>query len=368
MNDCITVVGMDVSKEKIAVAVLPSKMEQITEELMIENHPKAVEKLVKRLASKGLVEFVYEAGPCGYELRRQITEMGHKCAVIAPGLIPVRPGDRVKTDRRDARKLARLYRAGELTDIRVPSREEEAARDLLRIREDILEDRLRAQNRLGKFLLRQGRVHQETKSWGVAHLAWVKAQRFEWEALRQTFQGYVRCWEETNARLQTLDQQVQDLSEREPFRTRALYLKCLKGISTISAMTLLVEVSAFERFSKARQFMSYTGMVASEYSSGNRVVRGSITKVGNAHIRRILVEAAWHYQRKSVLSKVLADRRKGCPETVVGIAKKAEDRLCRKFSRMTGRGKLPQIAAVAVARELSGFAWAIAKHFPTTAA
>lgn len=361
MKYLTTVVGLDVHKKTIVAAGLPAGSEQVTERVTIENHPKAVENLVKRWAAKGSVEFVYEAGPCGYETHRQIANMGYVCKVIAPGLTPVRPGDRVKTDGRDAEKLARLYRAGELTEIRVPTHAEEAARDLVRVREDVLEDRLRSRHRLSKFLLRQGRVHRESKSWGVAHRQWLDAQHFEWPHLQQTFEAYMRANEEAEARLALLNQQVQDLAAKGPFEKIVQNLRCLKGIDTLSAVTMVVEAQDFRRFSKAREFMSFTGVVGSESSSGEKIRRGGITKVGNAHIRRVLVEAAWSYRHKNVTGLELRERRRGCPDEVVRIAKRAQDRLHRKFWRMTSRSKLPQVVVVAVARELAGFIWSIAR-------
>jgi transposase len=273
----------------------------------------------------------------------------------------------VKTDRRDAEKLARYFRAGELTEIRVPSREEEAARDLVRVREDIMADRLRARNRLSKFLLRQGRIFTETKSWGTAYQAWLRTQRFEWAPLQQTFEANARAAEEAQARLEAVDRQMQDMAEREPYRAGVQYLRCLKGIDTLSALTLILETQDFRRFPTARAYMSYTGMVPSEHTSSDKHKRGSITKAGNAHIRRVLGEAAWSYRRGNVMSKTLAERRKDCPLDIVAIAKKAQDRLGRRFSRMTAKGKLPQKTVIAVARELSGFVWAIGQHIPTTA-
>ena len=365
-NYSTTVVGLDVHKESIVTGVLPPGMDRTTENTRIENNPAAIEKMVRRLSARGPIEFVYEAGPCGYEVHRLITKMGHKCAVIAPALTPVRPGDRVKTDRRDADKLARFRRAGELTEIRVPTREEESARDLVRVREDVLSDRLRARHRLSKFLLRQGRVFNDRKSWGVAHWQWVKAQRFDWQPLQQSFESYIRTVEEANARLAVLDQQLQDLAQTPMYREPVRYLRCLKGIDTLSAMTLIVEAQEFRRFGKARSFMDYTGAVPSEYTSDKKVSRGSITKTGNAHIRRILVESAWTYRGRNMPSTTVMKRREGCPPEIVQIAQKAQDRLHRKFSRMVGRGKLPQVAVVAVARELAGFVWSIAQRFPTT--
>lgn len=362
-----TVVGLDVHKKTIVAAVLPPGLNRATQTVMVENHPKAVEKLVNRLAAKGSVEFVYEAGPCGYEVNRQITGMGYPCAVIAPGLTPVRPGDRVKTDRRDAEKLARLSRAGELTEIRIPTQEEESARDLVRAREDALEDRLRARHRLSMFLLRQGRVYRETKRFGVAHRAWLQAQQFPWPALQQTFAACVRAYEEAEARLETLNQQILDLAQQVPYRVPVWYLRCLKGIDTLTALTLLVEAQALQRFESAREFMSYTGLVVCERSSAEKIRRGGITKAGNAHIRRVLVEAAWNYRHRNVVSYELAKRRKGCPPEVIQIAKKAQDRLHRKFWRMIHRNKPAPVAVVGVARELAGFVWSIAKHFPAVA-
>jgi len=219
---------------------------------------------------------------------------------------------------------------------------------------------------LGKFLLRQGRVYRESTAWGVAHRAWVKAQRFEWEALEQSFQAYVRSVEEADARMAVLDQQLQDLAQTPVYREPVRYLRCLKGIDTLSALTLVVEAQEFRRFGKARSFMGYTGLVVSEFTTGFKPRRGGITKAGNAHIRRVLVEAAWSYSRRSVLSRALNERRQDCPTEVVQIAKKAQDRLQRKFTKMVSRSKPRQVAVVAVARELAGFVWSIAQHFPTT--
>lgn len=364
MDQDSTVVGLDVHKATVVAAILPPTAARPSETVRIENCPQAIARLVARVAGQGRVTFVYEAGPCGYEVHRQITELGGRCVVIAPGLTPVRPGDRVKTNRRDAEKLARLYRAGELTEIHVPTRPEEAARDLVRIREDAMEDRLRARHRLSKFLLRQGRVYSETKAWGVAHRAWLQTQRFDWPPLQQTLEGYLRALDDAEAHRESLDQQVLDLAHTSSYRTAVQYMRCLKGLDTLSAMTLAVETMDFRRFETAPAYMGLTGLVSSEHSSGSRERRGSITKTGNAHLRRILVEAAWSYRHRNTTSPDLAARRHGCPPDVVRIARKAQDRLHRKFWRMVSRGKPSQVAAVAVARELAGFVWAIAQHVP----
>ena len=362
MEQCSTIIGLDVHKETITAAVLPPDAERVVETLKIPNTQRALEALVHRLQPRGPLAFVYEAGPCGYEVQRQLSVLGQPCAVIAPTLTPRRPGDRVKTDRRDAEKLARWYRAGELGVIHVPSRAEEAARDLVRVREDALEDRLRARHRLSKFLLRQGRVYRQTRSWGVQHRLWLKAQRFEWPALQQTFEAYVRTLEETEARLAALDQALQDLAQQAAYRPAVAALRCLKGVNTLTALTLVVETQDFRRFPTAAAFMSFTGLVPSEDSSGGRVRRGSITKSGNAHLRRVLVEAAWCNRHGQVVSRELTLRRQDAPPAVLRIARKAQARLHRRYWRLLQRGKLHPVAVTAIARELAGFVWAIGQH------
>lgn len=367
MNNDSTIVGLDVHKAAITVAILPKGEEKISEVKTIENTPQAVKQLAERLAAKGPVQFVYEAGPCGYEAQRQLASMKLPCAVIAPALIPSKPGDRVKTDRRDAEKLARFYRAGELTVIRVPTREEEAARDLVRVREDALEDRLRARHRLSKFLLRQGRIFQGISAWGVLYRRWLNRQRFEWDSLQKSFEGFMRAFNEAEDRLAELDRQIVELAQKEPYKTPVHYLECFRGIKTLTAITLIVEVMDFKRFERAPSFMGFTGMTSSEYSSGSKVRRLSITKAGNSHVRRVLVEAAWHYRHQSPSAMTIRERRKDCPSAVLQIARKADSRLNKRYWRLMSRGKPSQVAVVAVARELSGFVWAMAKHFPQNA-
>ena len=367
MEQDTIIIGLDVHKETITAAVLPPGAERVVETLKIPNTSRALEALVRRLQPRGPLACVYEAGPCGYEVQRQLSVLGQPCAVIAPALMPRRPGDRVKTDRRDAEKLARWYRAGELVVIHVPSRAEEAARDLVRVREDTIEDRLRARHRLSKFLLRQGRVYRETKAWGVAHRQGLTAQRFAWAALQQTFEAYVRTLEETEARLAALDQALQDLAQQAAYRPAVAALRCLKGVNTLTALTLVVETQDFRRFPTAAAFMSFTGLVPSEASSGSTVRRGSITKTGNAHLRRVLVEAAWCSRHGQVVSRELAARRQDAPMAVVQLARKAQVRLHRRYWRLLHRGKVPGVTVTAVARELAGFVWAIGQQVPTTA-
>ena len=361
-----TIIGLDVHKATITAAVLPPDAERVMETLKILNTPSALEALVRRLQPRGLLAFVYEAGPCGYEVQRQLSVLGQPCAVIAPALTPRQPGDRVKTDRRDAEKLARWYRAGELTVIRVPSRAEEAARDLVRAREDVVADRLRARHRLGKFLLRQGRVHHLAHSQGVQYRRWLKAQRFEWPALQQTFEAYVRTVEEAQGRIESLETQLQAVAQQAPYHEPVHALRCLKGIDTLSALTIVVETQNFLRFPTAAAFMSFTGLVPSEASSGERMRRGSITKTGNAHLRRVLVEAAWCNRHGQVVSRELALRRRHAAPSVLAIARKAQARLHRRYWRLVSRGKRQTVAVTAVARELAGFIWAIGQQVPTS--
>lgn len=367
MHQSIMVIGLDVHKDTIVAALLPSDAERPTETTTLENHPAALRRFIRRLAQTEPRVFVYEAGPCGYEVQRQLVAQHQHVAVIAPALTPVRPGDRVKTDRRDAEKLARLYRAGELTPIRVPTRAEEAARDLVRTREDTLVDRLRARHRLSKCLLRHGRIYRPTKPWGVAHRAWLHAQTFDELALQQTYTAYLRTLEEAEARLALITQQILDLAHTPPYQCPVQYLRCLRGIDTLSALTLVAETQDFRRFPHAPAYMGATGLVGRESSSGARQQRGSITKTGNAHLRRVLVEAAWSYRQRNRLSPTVTARRQGCPHAIVQLAQRAQDRLHRKFGRLLSRGKPSQVAVVAVARELAGFVWAMAQHFPMPA-
>lgn len=365
MDNDTTFVGLDVHKNTITAAVLPKGADNITEVKTIENTPEALKKMTEHLRGLGSLRFVYEAGPCGYDVHRQLVSLGLPCDVIAPSLTPKKPGDKVKTDRRDAEKLARWHRAGGLTVIRVPSREEEAARDLVRCREDALADRLRSRHRLGKFLLRQGRIFQGGRSWGAKHRQWLKEQSFEWASLKRSFEAMLRALHETEDRLTELDKQISELAAQKPYETPVRYLKCFRGIETLTAITLMVEVSDFKRFAKAPNFMGFTGMVSQEDSSASRVRRFSITRTGNAHLRRVLVEAAWHYRRPAAAaSPVLRKRREDCPSAVLQIARKADARLAKRYFRLTSRGKPTQKAVVAVARELAGFIWAMAQHFP----
>jgi transposase len=361
MREPTTFVGMDVHKREIAVAMLvvdnPGPVE-----LRVENEPTAIRRLARRLQREGggAVHCVYEAGPCGYALQRQLQGLGLTCDVVAPSMIPIRPGDRVKTDRRDARKLAELARAGLLTVVRPPSEDEEAVRDLCRGRDDARLDLMRARHRLGKFLLRRGRVFGKggQRAWSQAHRWWLGTQTFERTAEQVMFEHYLLAVEQAAARRRSLEQHLEDLA-REPRYAEAVgWLRCFRGIDTISAITLIAELHDFRRFRSPSQLMAYLGLVPSEYSSGPRHQRGGITHTGNRHVRRLLVEAAWHYRHKPRVSEALAARRHGQPPAIIALADRAQLRLCRRHRRMARQGKHANKIVVAIARELVGYLWA----------
>lgn len=315
-------------------------------------------RFVDRLRRSGPLQCCYEAGPCGFELQRFLTARGIDCAVIAPALIPRRPGDRVKTDRRDAGHLAVLFRAGALTAIHIPTEQEEAARDLLRCREDIRADLLRARHRLSKFLLRHGRRFTATKAWSKRHVAWLRIQAWPLAALEQTHQAYLRTVDEAIARLHTVEQDLRTLLDLEPLHSRAERLRCFRGVDDLTALTIAAELGDPRRFATAPSLMAFVGLVPSEHSSGTKQTRGAITKTGNAHIRRVLVEAAWHYRHHPFVGDALRRRQQGAPRPVVDHAWTAQHRLHRRYQRLAARGKPKQHVVTAIARELTGFLWA----------
>lgn len=316
-------------------------------------------RFVERFRRQGPVTCSYEAGPCGFELQRALTAREIPCDVIAPALIPRRAGDRVKTDRRDAGQLAILYRAGALTAIHIPTDQEEAARDLLRCREDIRADLLRARHRLSKFLLRHGRRFTGTKkSWTHKHETWFRAQTWAIPALDQTHAAYVRAVDEAVARLRAVEEDLRGLLDLEPLRPRVERLRCFRGMNDLTALTIAAELGDPRRFASAPRAMAFVGLVPSEYSSGAKHARGAITKTGNAHLRRVLVEAAWHYRHRPFVGAALRRRQHGAPPAIIAQAWTAQQRLYRRYHRLAARGKPNQHVITAVARELTGFVWA----------
>jgi transposase len=357
MQKDITHVALDDSKKSIVVGILEPKATE-PELRQIPNEPKHLRRFFGRLQREGPVSTCYEAGPAGYDLYRQLTACGVPCQVMAPALTPRKPGERIKTNRRDAAKLVRLFRAGELTPIRVPDEAQEAVRDLLRCREDLQEDLLRWRHRLLKFLARHGHVYREGRNWTQRHWAWLREQRFADPVLVRTCQEYLFTVEQLLARRAELDRELEALAQQEPYRTPVGWLRCFRGFDTLGALTVLIEIGDFPRFRTPRELMAYLGLVPSEYSTGEAARRGSITKAGNTHARRILVEAAWHYRHPPRLSPALARRSQGQPQAVLAQAWKAQQRLHRRYRHLVGHGKRPPVAVVAIARELAGFLWA----------
>jgi transposase len=357
-------VGLDVHAATIAIAV--AEPEGAVRSLgTIPNTPEAVRRLVKKLGSAESLRVCYEAGPTGYVLYRQLAALGVRCAVIAPTLVPVKAGDRVKTDRRDAEKLARSYRSGDLTPVWVPEADHEALRDLVRAREAAKKDELRARHRLGKFLLRQGRRPPAgIKAWGVKHRAWLQAIRLAHPAQEATLLDYLTEIDHAAARLVRLARAIDAAVETAPAPVRAVIaaLQALRGIAKLSAVSIVTEVGALARFAKPRQLMGYSGAVASEHSSGPHVRRGGITKTGNAHLRRIVIEAAWAYRHRPAIGGTLRSRQAGLSEQVKALAWKAQHRLHGRYARLLAKGKAPTQVVTAIGRELLGFIWAIGVH------
>jgi transposase len=355
-------VGLDVHAETVAVAVADGAGGEPRSLGTIPNTPEAVRTLVRKLGPAGRLRVCYEAGPCGYGLHRQLTGLGAACTVVAPSLVPTKPGDKVKTDRRDALKLARLHRAGELTAVWVPDAAHEALRDLTRAREDAVAELRRARQRLRAFLLRQGlRPPAGVKPWTVRHRDWLGRLRPEQAAHRAVLAEALTALDQAAARLGRLEDAIAELAAGSPHAPLLGALQCLRGVGLVTAAALVAELGDVRRFGHPRQVMAYAGLVPGERSSGGRQRRGGVTKTGNAHVRRVVVEAAGHYRHPPRVGTALRRRQAGQPAAAVAVAWKAQGRLHKRFRRLVGRGKLRQEAVVAVARELLGFAWAIAQ-------
>ena len=355
-------IGLDVHAETITAAVAEPNGD-VRSLGVIPNRPESVRRLLKKLGTETALRVCYEAGPTGYVLYWQLTALGVPCEVVAPTLVPVKAGDRVKTDRRDAMKLARSYRAGDLTAVWVPDASHEALRDLVRAREAAKKDQLRARHRLSKFLLRHGRRPPSAMTaWTQAHLAWIKsAVHFEQRAQEATLLDYVHEVDHVVDRIARLERAIDDAVQSSPARMRAVIaaLQALRGIALVSAATIVSEVGELSRFVKPRQLMGYSGAVASEDSSGARIRRGGITKTGNAHLRRIVIEAAWAYRHRPAVGAALRKRQAPASADVIAIAWKAQHRLHARYRALTARGKCKQHVVTAIGRELLGFIWAI---------
>jgi len=364
-------VGLDVHAATIAVAVA-EKDGEVRSLGTIPNQEHSIRKLVTKLSGFGTWRACYEAGPTGYTLYWQLTKLGVECMVVAPTLVPMKAGDRVKTDRRDAERLARSFRAGELTAVWVPDAAHEALRDLVRAREAAKADELRARHRLGKFLLRHGRRPSERmRAWTQRHLDWIRREvTFEQFAQQATLEDYLAEVVHLGQRIVRLEKAIDEALEGAPATMKAVVsaLQALRGVAKMTAVTIVAEVGRLSRFAKARQLMGYSGAVSSEDSSGERIRRGAITKTGNAHLRRVLVEAAWCQRYAPNLTPRLRARQEGLPAAVVEIAAKARHRLSARYRRLLARGKPRQQVVTAIARELLGFVWAIGVEVERTAA
>ena len=355
-------VGLDVHKDTIAVAVAWPGREAPEYRGIVPNRRNSLQKLIRGLQGPHgeAVSFAYEAGPCGYGVYREITETGHDCQVVAPSLIPRKPGDRVKTDRRDAVSLARLHRAGEFTRVWVPAPDWEAVRDLTRAREDMKAVEVRTRQRLGAFLLRHGRVYHGKSRWMQAHSRWLEEQKFDFPVQQTVFQEYVDAAVAAQKRTDGLEAQMHEMLDAWSQRPTAEALMSLRGVSTITAMTILAELGDLTRFDSPRQLVGFLGLAPGEYSSGSRRRQGAITKTGNGHVRRLLTEAAWAYRFPARKTAHMRRKAARVPDRVQAIAWAAQKRLCARYVKLYQRGKAKNKVVTAIARELVGFIWAIA--------
>jgi transposase len=328
----------------------------------IANRPESIRRAMKKLGRAEELRVCYEAGPCGYAVYWELTKLGIACEVIAPTLIPTKAGDRVKTDRRDAYKLARCYRSGDLTAVWIPDEAHESLRDLVRAREAAKKDERRARHRLGKFLLRRGlRPPTGVRSWTLRHRAWVSGLRLEHFAAQATLEDYQREVGHGSERVRHLERSIDEALEQVQPATQELVkaLQALRGVAKVSAVTIAAELGCLSRFATPRELMSYAGLVSSEYSSGSKTMRGSITKAGNSHLRRILVESAWSYRHRPNVGYGLGKRQEGVSREIKDIAWKAQRRLNQRYRHLCAREKNKGKVVTAIARELLGFIWAI---------
>lgn len=359
MKEDITYVGLDVHKNSIQVAMLMTETGELVEWKETVNG-RGYARLIKRLKKKARGELMvcYEAGPCGYTLQRQLNKAQVACRVIAPSLIPIKPGQRIKTNRRDARNLVLYLSKGDLLqEVVPPTPEQEALRELSRCRAAKKEDVSRARHQLSKFLLRNGLAYRSGRSWTKGHWRWLKGVDLEERLLQQVFEHYLVGVEREEEELKAVEQELRYWAEQEPYREAVGWLRCFRGFDTISAVVVVSELYSFGRFQTAKGLMNFLGLTPSENSSGDELKRGRITKAGNGRVRSILVEAAWHYRHRPAVGAGLRQRRKGQPAPVIGIADKAMRRLYRRYHRLVMRGKDTRKIVVAIARELVGFLW-----------
>ncbi len=363
MENTITKVVMDTHKKQHTIAYASLETGE-TEVFTVKNNTKDIKKMVKKLSKQLGTElhFCYEAGVCGFTLKRQLEAIGCKCDVIAPSLVPIKKGERIKTDRRDAQKLLAYFISGDLTVVYPPTLKQEADRELTRCRGAAHEDLKRSYHQLLKLLTRHGYIYKDGAHWTHKHFVWLRSLQFDDSRLREVFDHYQSHVQYCIQRLETLDKEVESLATSKPYCKIVGLLRCFRGIDTLTAITLITEIIEFGRFSSPRKLMYYLGLVPSEYSSDETHNRGRITKAGNKRVRRLLVESAWHSRHRVWVSKELKRRRQGQPQWAIAIADQAMARLHKRYWRLMERGKLKHKVVVALARELSGFIWAVLRE------
>ena len=364
MKTSITHVAMDTHKKEHTMAVAKPDTGEL-KVFAVRNTAKDITKMVKKVQRQapGEVHFCYEAGVCGFTLKRRIEDLGSRCMVIAPSLVPTKSGDRIKTDRRDARKLLGQFMAGELTEVHAPSLAQEAAREITRCRQAAQENLKRVRHQLLKFLTRHGYIYSDGRHWTQKHDRWLRSLAFDQADLREVFDLYYAELQHCLQRLATLEKEVAALAERPEYRKMVGVLRCFRGIDTLTAITVLTEIFEFGRFPSPRKLMAYLGLVPSESSSGERRHTGGITKAGNKRVRRLLVESAWHYRHRPGVGKELKRRRQDQPPWALDIADRAMARLYKRYWRLLDRGKPGSVVVVALARELAGFLWSVLQEY-----
>lgn len=351
------VLAMDVHKNSISTVVLePDSTTAPVDRISTDDD--SICRLIRRFDDPTRVWACYEAGPTGYGLARTLRSAGMHCEVIAPSLIPTAPGQRIKTDKRDARRLASLFRGGQLTAVKVPGPAEEAVRDLCRARADMVVDQTRARHRLDKFLLRHGRVWRDGSNWSRGHHVWINSQRFDEAPATVTFDHYRAVLTAREAAVVAIEADLLEWATREPFAEIVSRFAAYRGVTALGGLVLASEVFDWHRFPTAGMFMSFTGLTPSEHSSGETQRRGGITHAGNAHLRTQLVESAWAYRSAALVGAGLRKRQEGVPPDSIARSWKAQQRLCTRYRRLDARKHNRKVVITAIARELAGFLWA----------